>query len=175
MDKLANPLDTQTPSTELAAAPDKDVAATEAQASVEPVAFVAPNEDKGLLGSDPNDALSFGKKHYRAENFGQAEKYFRKAAELHPRDAEAWIGLAASYDRLRRFDLADRAYAQAIRILGPTTEILNNQGYSYMLRGDYKRAREKLAAAQRQDPANRYVQNNLQLLEDSYRTGKAIR
>ena len=29
-------------------------------------------------------------------------------------------------------------------------------------------------AAQRRDPGNKYVQNNLQLLEDSYRKGKAI-
>jgi Flp pilus assembly protein TadD len=43
-----------------------------------------------------------------------------------------------------------------------------------MLRGDYKRAREKLNAAQRKEHGNKYVQNNLQLLEDSYRTGKAI-
>ena len=43
-----------------------------------------------------------------------------------------------------------------------------------MLRGDYKRARAKLAAAQRKDPGNKYVQNNLQLLEESYRKGKAI-
>ena len=130
--------------------------------------------EPGLLGSDPNDALSLGKKQYRANNFGLAEKYFRHAVELHPRDGEAWLGLAASYDRLRRFDLADRAYAQAIGILGPTTEILNNQGYSYMLRGDYKRAREKLAEAERKDPGNKYVLNNIQLLEDSYRKGKSI-
>jgi Flp pilus assembly protein TadD len=75
---------------------------------------------------------------------------------------------------LRRFDLADRAYAQAIGIVGPTVEILNNQGYSYMLRGDYKRARDKLTAAQRLEPANKYVANNMQLLEDSYRKGNAI-
>ena len=75
---------------------------------------------------------------------------------------------------MRRFDLADRAYAQAIGILGPTTEILNNQGYSYMLRGDYKRAREKLAEAERKDPGNKYVLNYIQLLEDSYRKGKSI-
>ena len=118
--------------------------------------------------------MNLGKKQYRANNFGLAEKYFRHAAELHPRDAEVWLGLAASYDRLRRFDLADRAYAQAIGIVGPTAEILNNQGYSYMLRGDYKRAREKLDDALRRDPGNKYVQNNLQLLENSYRTGKAI-
>lgn len=85
-----------------------------------------------------------------------------------------WIGLAASYDRLRRFDLADRAYGQAVGIVGPTVEILNNQGFSYMLRGDYKRAHAALAAAQRKDPGNKYVQNNLRLLEESYRKGKSV-
>lgn len=128
----------------------------------------------GLLGSDPNDDLNLGKKQYRANNFGLAEKYFRRAAELHPRDAEAWLGLAASYDRLRRFDLADRAYGQAIGLVGPTTEILNNQGYSYMLRGDYKRARIKLVEAQAREPGNRFVANNIALLEQSSRQGKAI-
>ena len=128
----------------------------------------------GLLGSDPYDELSLGKKQYRANNFGLAEKHFRLAVEKHPRDAEAWLGLAASYDRLRRFDLADRAYAQAVGILGPTVEILNNQGYSYMLRGDYKRAHATLAAARRKDPNNKYVQNNIRLLEESYRQGKSI-
>jgi Flp pilus assembly protein TadD len=128
----------------------------------------------GLLGSDPNDDLTRGKRQYRAQNFGLAERYFRKAVESHPRDAEAWLGLAASYDRLRRFDLADRAYSQAIVIVGPTVEILNNQGYSYMLRGDYPRARAKLAAAQAKDPGNKYVQNNLRLLQESARLGKAV-
>ena len=64
--------------------------------------------------------------------------------------------------------------ARPSRIVGPTAEILNNQGYSYMLRGDYKHAREKLGEAQRRDPGNKYVLNNIQLLQDSYRTGKAI-
>jgi tetratricopeptide (TPR) repeat protein len=141
-----------------------------AKSPTAPVASAKP----GLLGSDPNDELSLGKKHYRANDYGLAEKHFRRAVETHPRDAEAWLGLAASYDRLRRFDLADRAYAQAIGIVGPTVAILNNQGYSYMLRGDYKRARAALAIAQRKDPTNKYVQNNLRLLEESYRRGKAV-
>ena len=42
-----------------------------------------------------------------------------------------------------------------------------------MLRGDYRRAREKLMAAQRTE-VNKYVLNNLVLLDDSARTGKAI-
>jgi Flp pilus assembly protein TadD len=170
--KFSNPFEAKTQGADaFAAAPATDEA-TE-QPLLPPLGAPAAAEP-GLYGSDPNDALSLGKKQYRANNFGLAEKYFRHAAEMHPRDAEAWLGLAASYDRLRRFDLADRAYAQAVGILGPTTEILNNQGYSFMLRGDYKRAREKLIEAQRRDPGNKYVLNNLQLLEDSYRKGKAI-
>ena len=170
----------------LASNPFDSVPGADANASVppdaphEPTGSVAapfaaePNVKPALYGGDPNDDLNLGKKQYRANNFGLAEKYFRHAAEQHPRDAEAWLGLAASYDRLHRFDLADRAYGQAIGIVGPTPEILNNQGYSYMLRGDYKRARGKLIDAQRKDPRNMYVANNLELLEESARKGKAI-
>jgi Flp pilus assembly protein TadD len=128
----------------------------------------------GLLGGDPNDDLSLAKKYFRQGGFGLAERHFRKAAEAHPRDAEAWLGLAASYDRLRRFDLADRAYQQAIKIVGPRPEILNNQGYSYMLRGDYRRARATLLAAKSKDPASPYIKNNLDLLDQSQRKAKAI-
>jgi len=130
--------------------------------------------DADLLGSDPSDDLNLGKKQYRAGNFGLAERYFRRATESHPRDAEAWVGLAAAYDRLRRFDLADRAYDQAVAIIGPTSELLNNRGYSYMLRGDYRRARSTLLAAAAKDPKNPYVKNNLELLDKSFRNGKAV-
>jgi tetratricopeptide repeat protein len=135
---------------------------------------VAPLSKPGLLGDDPHDDVQRGKKYFRSNNFGLAEKSFRSAVEKHPRDAEAWVGLAASYDRLRRFDLADRAYAEAIRIIGPTVEILNDEGFSYMLRGDYGRAHKLLEQAQAKDPDNPYVQANLRLLDDSYHEGKAV-
>jgi tetratricopeptide (TPR) repeat protein len=122
--------------------------------------------------SDPNDDVSLGKKYFRAGNFALAERHFRRAVELHPRDVDSWIGLAASYDRQRRFELADRAYDQATKIAGPTAEILNNRGYSYMLRGDQRRARETLLEAQARDPGNAYVKNNLEMLEASLRKGK---
>ena len=50
-------------------------------------------------------------------------------------------------DRLKRFDLADHAYDEVLKFAGPTPAILNNQGYSYIVRGEYDRAREKLLAA----------------------------
>jgi Flp pilus assembly protein TadD len=152
-------------------------AATDAMASADPAPpplGVSPAVERNLLGSDPNDDLALGKKQYRAQNFGVAERHFRHAVELHPRDGEAWLGLAATYDRLRRFDLADRAYAQTIRIVGRTATILNNLGYSYMLRGDYRRARATLLEAEQKDPGNKYVANNLRLLQRSARSGKAI-
>ncbi len=143
-----------------------------------PMADITPGATSettpGLFGSNSGDDLAQGKKYFRAGNYGMAERYFRRAVELHPRDAESWIGLAAAYDRLRRFDLADRAYGQAIAIVGATVEILNNQGYSYMLRGDIPRARQKLMEAQRKEPGNRFVQNNLNLLSASASQGKAI-
>jgi tetratricopeptide (TPR) repeat protein len=135
---------------------------------------IATMSKPGLLGDDPHDDVQLGKKYFRTNNFALAEKSFRDAVEKHPHDAEAWVGLAASYDRLHRFDLADRAYAEGIRIVGRTPEILNNQGFSYMLRGDYARARKALADAQAKDPGNPYIQANLRLLADSYREGKAV-
>jgi Flp pilus assembly protein TadD len=133
-----------------------------------------PSSNAGMLGSDPYDDLSHGKRFYREGAYGLAERHFRRAVEQQPRDAESWIGLAASYDRLKRFDLADRAYAQARTIVGPSPDLLNNQGFSYMLRGDFKRARKVLAEASAKDPANPFVQNNIRLLEESLAKGKGI-
>src|SRR5262249_36583306 len=133
-----------------------------------------PTAAPGLLGSDVYDDLNMGKKLYRSGNHGLAERYFRRAVESHPRDGEAWLGLAACYDQLRRFELADRAYGEVIKIVGPTSEVLNNQGYSYLLRGDYGRARQTLLQAKARDPSNPYVQNNLDLLAKSARKRKGI-
>ena len=135
---------------------------------------VAPLAKPGFLGDDPNDDLQLGKRYFRANQFGLAEKSFRSAVEKHPRDAGAWVGLAASYDRLRRFDLADRAYQEAIRIVGRTPEVLNNLGFSYILRGDYGRAQKTLLEARAKAPGNPYIEANLRLLEESGHDAKAV-
>jgi Flp pilus assembly protein TadD len=57
----------------------------------------------------------------------------------------------------------------AVKLVGHTSNILNNEGYSYMLRGDLKKARAKFEAALRQDPGNAAATNNLALLNQSYR------
>jgi Flp pilus assembly protein TadD len=127
-----------------------------------------------LMGSDPGDDLSLGKRHYREKNFGLAEQHFRRATEKLPRDGEAWLGLAASYDRLKRYDFADRAYREALAIFGPRPEVLNNIGYSFLLRGDLRRARQKFAEAQSKDPANPTIANNIALVDEAARRRKGL-
>lgn len=112
--------------------------------------------------SDENVAM--GRKHYRRGDYGLAERYFRKAVEANPKSAPAWLGLAASYDRLKRFELASRAYEQTIKLQGRTPQVLNNLAYHYMLRGNTKLARRLLEEAERQDPGNAYIEGNLGLL-----------
>ena len=102
---------------------------------------------------------------YRRGDFGLAERHFRAAVEHNPRDAKAWIGLAASYDQLRRFELADRAYGKAIRLSGETAQILNNQGYSLLLRGDLKAAQAKFVSAAQLRPGDATVANNMKLID----------
>ena len=125
-----------------------------------------PDDVKYYRSDEP---LRLGIEHFNRGHYGIAERYFRDATEKAPKDPTAWIGLAASYDRIARFDLADRAYAYAIRLVGETTEILNNQGYSYMLRGDLVNARRKFLKAYEREPNNPTIANNLQLLNSSSR------
>lgn len=134
----------------------------------------APAKSAAAKGSSNAAAtVADGRAAYRAGHFREAERLFRKAAQLDPRNSEAWLGVAASADRMRDFAQADKAYGKAREIAGPTAEILNNQGYSYMLRGDMKRARDSLTAARKLDPGNKYVENNLALLAAN--EGKARR
>src|SRR5690606_34256729 len=83
-----------------------------------------------------DEALAAGKREFGNGNYGLAQEAFLAAVQYTPRDAGAWLGLAASYDRLRRFDLADEAYEKATRLGGRNAVILNNRGYSHLLRGD---------------------------------------
>lgn len=117
-------------------------------------------------GNPPPDTTKvvLGKKQFREQNYGLAEKTFRGIVEARPENAEAWLGLAASYDQLGRFKLADRAYKQVVKLDGSSAVLHNNRGYSYLLRGDKRRARGEFAKARRLAPENQFVRNNQQLL-----------
>jgi Flp pilus assembly protein TadD len=108
--------------------------------------------------------LRKGKEQFRDANYGLAEKHFRKAVELRASNAEAWMGLAASYDELGRFDFADRAYDQLVKLAGRKPQVVNNMGYSQLLRGNTTKARQLLSEAKQGLTDTTVVDANLALL-----------
>ncbi|MGX5849735.1 tetratricopeptide repeat protein [Mesorhizobium sp. PL10] len=114
-----------------------------------------------------DQAVAEAKNQFRAENYGNAGALFFKATQLSPNDGNAWMGLAACSDRIHRFDLADRAYARALKLVGPTAEYYNNVGYSYLLRGKLQDARSNFLKAYELAPNDPTVANNLKLLSSS--------
>jgi Tfp pilus assembly protein PilF len=97
-------------------------AAEQVPAVPSPVDPVQEPTDVKYYPSD--EPLRMGLEQFNRGNYGIAQRYFKDAVEKSPKDVTAWTGLAASYDRLRRFDLADQAYAAAIRRGGVTVQIL---------------------------------------------------
>lgn len=138
-------------------------------------AEAAADQDSGVAehGGRPLDLASVppvepfqrGLFYFNRGDYGLAEQCFRDTVEKTPNNTGAWIALAASYDNLRRFAFADRAYATAIAQAGETPQILNNQALSYMLRGNLTAARARLVKALRLDPHNPVARNNLRLVD----------
>lgn len=114
-----------------------------------------------------DQAVAEAKNQFRSENYGNSGALFYKAVQLAPNDGVAWLGLAASCDRIGRFDLSDKAYRQAFRYLGATPEYYNNVGYSYLLRGKLQEARRNFLKAYELAPNDPTVKNNLELLASS--------
>ena len=118
------------------------------------------NKVKPIAQSD----LKMGKEQFYDANYGLAEKHFRKAVEMRADDAEAWMGLAASYDQLGRFDFADRAYDQLFKVAGRKPQIVSNYGYSYLLRGDKKKASKLFKEAAASLPNDPRIMANQKLV-----------
>lgn len=136
---------------------------------VPPVTSETIQSDASVQYYPSDEPLRLATEHFKRGSFGLAARYFRDAVEKTPKDASAWIGLAASYDHLGRFDLADQAYVAAVRLAGETPALLNNRGYSYMLRSNLVAARRDLVKAYQLDPKNPIILNNLKLLGGSAR------
>jgi Flp pilus assembly protein TadD len=105
-----------------------------------------------------------GQRHFAEGHYGSAVDAFAKTIEKDPLNADAWLGAAAAYDQVGRFDEADKAYAKVQTLIGATPSVLNNLGYSYLLRGNLDMSRRTLAAAYKGDPGNPYIRNNIDIL-----------
>jgi len=127
--------------------------------------FAPQSDHVSLKGDGSKVFLVSGQGHFKSQNFGLAEESFRKAVEARTDSPSAWLGLAASLDQLGKFNEADTAYRQVSALKSNSARVMNNWGYSFLLRGDYQKARTYLNRAQNIDPTLEEVQGNLHLLE----------
>ncbi len=113
-------------------------AACSSAPEVRPVMMVSSAD---AAQSAPEDPYEQGKAHLRAGRPGLAVHALQIAVARDASDVRALSALGVAYDRLGRFDLADRHYRQALALAPGNAVVLNNKGWSHYLRG-----RDDLAA-----------------------------
>lgn len=118
-------------------------------------------------------ALVEARAHFRNSDYGHSAALYKRVVELSPKNPEGYVGLSASYDRLRRFDLSDRVYAALYELSGGTAQYYNNVGYSYMLRGNLTAALSNFRKAEKLAPGNVVISNNIQILADAAAASRA--
>lgn len=104
---------------------------------------------------------------FETGNFGFSARYFQQALETDPGNMEACLGLAASYDWLYRFDLADQAYGACRKIDDKNFLYYNNVGFSQLLRGELGKASVNFSQADALSPGHPVVQTNLKIVRDA--------
>src|SRR5437879_1322847 len=128
------------------------------------------NQQLGMSAEAPAAATDFesamtrGKALFAEGQFGLALVAFQQALERQPESARALDAIAATYDKLQRYDLADHYYQQALEREPNSPDLLNNIGYSHMLRGDDEGARQFLQRAAALDPASKVINANLAMV-----------
>jgi len=112
------------------------------------------------------DDFNCARAHFIHGDYGLAQVYYLRAVEATSQNSAAWAGLAASYDRIGRYDLAARAYRQAYRLGGTRFVLLNNQGYGRLLRGDRRGALRLFHEAHYLAPWDPTIANNILVAEE---------
>ena len=133
------------------------------RAHAETWGFIENQYDPRIFGGDEDTRLA--RAHFIHGNYGLAQQYYLRAIEATPQNSAAWTGLAASYDRIGRFDLAARAYRQAERHGAVRYVIMNNRGYERLLRGDRRGALRLFYEARELAPGNPTIANNIAIAE----------
>jgi len=98
------------------------------------------------------------------KRFADALTTIRKLRPASSSDARVIMAFAIASDMEGQFAAANRAYARLADAQVPRAELLNNMGYSMMLQGKLDAALGYLREAQRMDPANPTIRNNLKML-----------
>ena len=112
---------------------------------------------RGLLRRNPEhlDALRLMGVHCaRKELYNDAEAFFRRAVDLAPDFWLAWINLGAALNEQQKFDRADTAYKEALKLKPRSVFTLEKLGANSLFDGRHDDAIGWLDAALEHDPAH---------------------
>jgi Flp pilus assembly protein TadD len=118
-------------------------------------------DETALTGTE--QALERGRDHFAQGEYGIAVHSFNAAVTFDAQSIRALNGLAASYDKLGRFDLAERYYASALELDPESPVTLNNAGYSQLLQGNLDDALTLFELAAIYGPDNPLIAANTEL------------
>ena len=96
-------------------------------------------------------------------DINEAQASLKVTTERYPGAWRAWLGLAKLRDRMRYWDLADDAYTAAMPFTDQPHIVINNQGISYLARGDAEGAAQLFRTALRYKADFAKAQTNLEL------------
>lgn len=119
-----------------------------------------------LLVANPDDAVLLEQATIAAIRSGKTPQaaLFAARATRHPEATwRAWNAKGVLADATHDWEEADRAYGRAAELAPERPEVLNNLGWSRLLRGDWQGADEALARAAALDPGSVRMTNNLDL------------
>ena len=119
-----------------------------------------------LAALHPMEPLAFERAGIAALHLGdlrRASAALTGATALPGASWRAWSALGAVADYRRDWDAADLAYERALELAPNRTEVLNNRGWSMLLRGQWQDALPLLERAAELDPKSRRIARNLEL------------
>lgn len=121
---------------------------------------------QALLGAQPTQAPLCERAVIAALRLGavdQAEPLAQCATSAKTAGWRAWNARGVLADLKRDWPAADKAYAKASRLAGGSGPVLNNMGYSHLLRGEWDIAADYFERAHKLDPSSSRIANNLEL------------
>ncbi|WP_165910165.1 tetratricopeptide repeat protein [Rhodovulum bhavnagarense] len=96
--------------------------------------------------------------------YEEAYRHLRGIDPMSTGDHTAHMAYAVAADMTGNFRTSDRIYAELGETYPERAVVLNNRGYSHMLRGELDKALVYLREAERLDPGNAVIRNNLDML-----------
>jgi Flp pilus assembly protein TadD len=121
---------------------------------------------ESLLATMPNDRRLLEHAGIAALKVGdatRASRFLDRAAAGDETSWRVWNAQGVIADLNRDWATADEAYAHALGSAPERAEVVNNRGWSHLLRGDWQTAANDFERAARLDPTSARIANNLEL------------